>query len=106
MEGIRLEDLLGIDRQKRAVEENTRQFLAGYPANNVLLWGTRGTGKSSLIRACLHAFSSRGLRLVEVDKRDLIDLDVRPEILKGQFWADVEMENPPMRYLGLERIRE
>src|SRR5450759_3004261 len=54
IEGIHLDDLLGIDRQKKLVEDNTRQFLAGYPANNVLLWGTRGTGKSSLVRALLH----------------------------------------------------
>src|SRR5512135_3643103 len=57
VETIRLEDLLGIDEQKRIVEENTRQFLAGLPANNVLLWGARGTGKSSLVRALLGSYA-------------------------------------------------
>jgi predicted AAA+ superfamily ATPase len=74
IEPICLEDLLGIEEQKRVVEENTRQFLAGYPANNTLLWGTRGTGKSSLIRAMLNRYAAEGLRIVQVDKTDLIHL--------------------------------
>ncbi len=68
---ICLDDLLGIDEQKRVVEENTRQFLAGFPANNILLWGSRGTGKSSLIRALLNSYADAGLRIVQVDKDDL-----------------------------------
>jgi len=72
VEGITLDDLLGIDSQKAAVEENTRQFMAGYPANNTLLWGTRGTGKSSLVRAILNRFAADGLRVVQVDKDDLV----------------------------------
>ena len=71
---IGLADLRGIDRQKKVVEQNTRQFVDGYPANNVLLTGARGTGKSSLIKACLNEYSARGLRLIEVDKADLVDL--------------------------------
>lgn len=74
IEQITLEDLLGIEEQKRIVEENTRQFLAGFPANNTLLWGTRGTGKSSLIRAILNNYAADGLRIVQVDKNDLIHL--------------------------------
>src|SRR6266702_2804273 len=74
IEQITLDDLLGIEEQKRIVEENTRQFLAGYPANNTLLWGTRGTGKSSLIRAMLNNYAPEGLRIVQVDKTDLIHL--------------------------------
>jgi uncharacterized protein len=74
IEGIRLDDLLGIEKQKKLVEDNTRQFLAGYPANNILLWGTRGTGKSSLVRALLRAYAGRGLRVVQVDKNDLVHL--------------------------------
>ena len=74
IESILMEDLLGIDRQKGAVDENTRQFLAGLPANNVLLWGTRGTGKSSLVRALLHRYAPEGLRVIQVDKDDLIHL--------------------------------
>lgn len=74
IEDVCLDDLLGIEEQKRSVEENTCQFLAGYPANNMLLWGTRGTGKSSLIRAVLNRYSKEGLRIVQVDKSDLVHL--------------------------------
>ncbi len=75
---IRLADLLGIDRQKTAVSRNIRQFMAGLPANNILLWGSRGTGKSSLLKALLNEFGDQGLRLIEVDRNDLLQL---PEIL-------------------------
>jgi predicted AAA+ superfamily ATPase len=74
VETVHLDDLLGIDGQKRAVVDNTRQFLAGVPANNALLWGVRGTGKSSLVRALLHAFAGEGLRIIQVDKDDLVSL--------------------------------
>ena len=74
IEAIHLDDLLGIEAQKKALEENTRQFLAGLPANNALLWGTRGTGKSSLVRALLHAYAGQGLRIIQVDKDDLASL--------------------------------
>jgi predicted AAA+ superfamily ATPase len=67
-------DLRHIDRQKEALLANTEQFVSGLPANNALLTGARGTGKSSLVRACLLAFADRGLRLIEVDKRELVDL--------------------------------
>ena len=75
---IALADLQNIDRQKALVQENTRQFVEGYPANNVLLTGARGTGKSSLIKALLNEYAPRGLRLIEVEKQDLTDL---PEIV-------------------------
>lgn len=68
------DDLQHVDAQKEQILRNTEQFVAGLPANNVLLTGARGTGKSSLIRACLVRFVDRGLRLIEVDKRDLVDL--------------------------------
>jgi predicted AAA+ superfamily ATPase len=71
---IRFSDLKDIDEQKRRVRENTAQFVAGKPANNVLLTGARGTGKSSLVKAALAEFAAKGLRLIEVDKRDLVDL--------------------------------
>ena len=71
---IRLSDLKEVDAQKERLLRNTQQFVAGRPANNVLLTGARGTGKSSLIKACLNEFSAQGLRLIEVDKADLVDL--------------------------------
>jgi predicted AAA+ superfamily ATPase len=71
---MELADLKEIEPQKEKIYRNTHQFVSGQPANNVLLTGARGTGKSSLIRACLNQFSSLGLRLIEVDKADLIDL--------------------------------
>ncbi|HEY6871193.1 MAG TPA: ATP-binding protein [Geobacteraceae bacterium] len=89
IEDIHLDDLLGIDKQKRTVEENTRQFLSGYPANNILLWGTRGTGKSSLVRALLHSYAPQGLRVIQVDKDDLVHL---PDIVD-------EIRGEPYRYL-------
>ncbi len=81
---IRLQDLQGIDRQKALVDQNTRQFVRGLPANNVLLTGARGTGKSSLVKALLNQYADDGLRLIEVDKHDLMDLPDIIEALAGQ----------------------
>ena len=71
---IALDDLVAIDAQKKAIDQNTRQFVAGLPANNVLLTGSRGTGKSSLVKAMLGRYARKGLRVIEVDKADLTDL--------------------------------
>jgi len=71
---IRFSDLKEVDVQKERLLRNTQQFVQGRGANNALLTGARGTGKSSLIRACLHAFAEQGLRLIEVDKSDMVDL--------------------------------
>jgi len=76
---VALDNLKEVDVQKARLHANTAQFVAGRSANNVLLTGARGTGKSSLIKACLHAFAPQGLRLIEVDKSDLVDL---PEIVE------------------------
>jgi predicted AAA+ superfamily ATPase len=81
---IRLADLRGIDAQKELLVRNTRQFLHGLPANNVLLTGARGTGKSSLVKALLSEFAEDGLRLVEVDKADLSDLMDLTDLLRGR----------------------
>jgi predicted AAA+ superfamily ATPase len=74
LDDVQLDDLHHVDDQKAAIELNTRQFLAGLPANNVLLWGARGTGKSSLVHALLNRYADQGLRLVEVGKTDLAGL--------------------------------
>jgi len=80
---IRLQDLQGVNRQKALVEQNTRQFVRGLPANNVLLTGARGTGKSSLVKALLNLYASEGLRLIEIEKHDLLDLPDIVEPLAG-----------------------
>jgi predicted AAA+ superfamily ATPase len=108
VEAIHLDDLLGIEAQKKTVEENTRQFLAGLPANNALLWGVRGTGKSSLVRALLHAYADRGLRIVQVDKDDLVSLPAIVDELKAQpyrfvvFSDDLSFESGDASYKVLK----
>ena len=81
---MQLADLKEIDGQKEKIERNTRQFVEGRAANNVLLTGARGTGKSSLIKACLNAYAPQGLRLIEVDKADLTDLPDIVEVVAGR----------------------
>lgn len=75
---LALADLLCVDRQKAELDRNTRQFLQGLPANNALLWGAKGTGKSSLIKALLNEYAEQGLRVIEVDRRHLVEL---PDII-------------------------
>jgi hypothetical protein len=77
---VTLDSLVGIERQKQAMVDNTERFLAGRPANNALLWGARGMGKSSLVKAILNAYSHAGLRLIEAHKTDLYSL---PDIVDG-----------------------
>lgn len=81
---IALADLRDVEPQKTALVRNTRQFLQGLPANNALLTGARGTGKSSLVKALLNEFAQDGLRLVEVDKADLTDLMDIADLLRGR----------------------
>lgn len=81
LSAISFDDLQGIERQKESIMSNTAHFVQGKPANNVLLTGARGTGKSSLIKACLNHFEKDGLRLVEVDKENLADLQDLTELL-------------------------
>jgi predicted AAA+ superfamily ATPase len=107
---IRLADLKEIEPQKERIQRNTEQFVAGQPANNVLLTGARGTGKSSLIKACLNEYAPRGLRLIEVDKADLVDLpDIvdlvaeRPEKFMV-FCDDLSFEEGEAGYKALKSI--
>jgi len=108
IEAIHLDDLLGVEPQKKVLEENTRQFLAGLPANNALLWGSRGTGKSSLVRALLHAYSDQGLRIIQVDKDDLVSLPAIGDELKAQpyrfivFSDDLSFESSDASYKVLK----
>ncbi|MFN9472546.1 ATP-binding protein [Acidovorax sp.] len=105
-----LTELKEIDGQKDKIERNTRQFVDGKPANNVLLTGARGTGKSSLIKACLNAFAPQGLRLIEVDKADLTDLPDIVDVVSGRpekfivFCDDLSFEEGEPGYKALKSI--
>jgi predicted AAA+ superfamily ATPase len=105
---IALGDLHHIGTQKAQIEQNTRQFVQGRPANNVLLTGARGTGKSSLIKACLNQFANDGLRLIEVDKADLADLSDIVDIVAGRperfivFCDDLSFEEGESGYKALK----
>lgn len=105
---IQLTDLHNIEAQKQQIEQNTQQFVEGKPANNVLLTGARGTGKSSLIKACLNQFADRGLRLIEVDKNDLADLADIVELVAARperfiiFCDDLSFEEGEGGYKALK----
>jgi predicted AAA+ superfamily ATPase len=107
---IRLQDLQDIDEQKARIDRNTRQFLAGHRANNVLLTGARGTGKSSLIKALLHAYASQGLRLIEIDKEDLMDLGDVVDLLRDRaerfilFCDDLSFDDAEPAYKALKSV--
>lgn len=90
---IQLDDLMGVDTQREKLVQNTLQFLAGFPANNVLLSGSRGTGKSSLVQALLNQFFQQGLRVIQVDKQDLSNIlhiidDIRGEAYRFIIFCD------------------
>jgi len=105
-----LDDLQEIDDQKEKMQRNIEQFVQGRPANNVLLTGARGTGKSSLIKACLNHFAPRGLRLIEVDKEDLTDLPDIIEVVAGLqekfmvYCDDLSFEDGELGYKALKSI--
>ena len=107
---MRLSDLQEIATQKEKIDRNTAQFVDGRLANNVLLTGARGTGKSSLIRACLHEYADRGLRLIEVDKADLIDLPDIVDLVSERterfivFCDDLSFEDGEPGYKALKSI--
>lgn len=107
---MRLTDLQEIDGQKEKIQRNTLQFVRGLPANNVLLTGARGTGKSSLIRACLNEYAPAGLRLIEVDKADLVDLPDIVDVVSDRperfivFCDDLSFEDGEPGYKALKSI--
>ncbi|HYW56346.1 MAG TPA: ATP-binding protein [Polaromonas sp.] len=107
---ISLGDLKEIEDQKEKIKRNTEQFVLGKPANNVLLTGARGTGKSSLIKACLNEYAARGLRLIEVDKADLVDLPDIVDVVSGLsekfivFCDDLSFEEGEPGYKALKSI--
>ena len=107
---MQLADLKEIDGQKEKIQRNTEQFVRGVPANNVLLTGARGTGKSSLIKACLNAYAPDGLRLIEVDKADLTDLPDIVEVVADRsekfivFCDDLSFEDGEPGYKALKSI--
>ncbi len=107
---LQLEDLQEIDDQKEKLRRNTEQFVAGRSANNVLLTGARGTGKSSLIKACLNAYAPQGLRLIEVDKDDMVDLPDIIEVVAGRpekfivYCDDLSFEDGEPGYKALKSI--
>lgn len=112
LDEVTLDSLIGIERQKQELVANTERFLAGRPANHALLWGARGTGKSSLIKAVLNAYKSRGLRLIEVFKTDLYHL---PEIVDGVrglpqrfliYSDDFSFEVNDNSYIGMKTLLE
>lgn len=105
-----LDDLKEIEPQKEKIQRNTLQFLHGLPANNVLLTGARGTGKSSLIKACLNTYSPLGLRLIEVDKPDMVDLPDIIDVVAARpekfiiFCDDLSFEEGEPGYKALKSI--
>ena len=107
---MRLSDLQEIDDQKAKIQRNTLQFVRGVPANNVLLTGARGTGKSSLVKACLHEYASEGLRLIEVDKADLVDLPDIVDLVAARperfivFCDDLSFEDGESAYKALKSV--
>ncbi len=107
---IRLDDLKEVEPQKERLLRNTAQFVAGLPANNVLLTGARGTGKSSLIKACLNEFAPQGLRLIEVDKADLVDLPDIVDLVASRperfvvFSDDLSFDEGEAGYKALKSI--
>ena len=107
---IALDDLQEIEDQKAKIQRNTEQFVKGLPANNVLLTGARGTGKSSLIKACLNTYSPQGLRLIEIDKGDITDLPDIVELVSARsekfiiFCDDLSFEDGESGYKALKSI--
>ncbi|SFR80760.1 hypothetical protein SAMN05216203_3111 [Marinobacter daqiaonensis] len=112
LDPIRWDQLRGVGRQQDALARNTERFIAGEPSNNVLLWGSRGTGKSSLIKALLNRYGDQGLRMIQVDKDDLVDLPEIVDDIAGQpyrfviFCDDLSFEAGESSYKALKSVLE
>lgn len=112
VDAVAFSDLLGIDRQVAAFRANLQAFLDGKPANNVLLWGSRGTGKSSLVKAALNQYAQNGLRVIEVDKHDLANLaDIVDDLRELPqrfliFCDDLSFEEGETAYKHLKSVLE
>lgn len=109
---VKLKDLAGYEDQKEVIINNTKQFLNGYPANNILLYGARGTGKSSTVKAVINEYYTEGLRLIEVDKDKLVDFTKIIKILRNKnlkfiiFVDDLVFEEGESSYSALKTILE
>ncbi|MES9916493.1 MAG: ATP-binding protein, partial [Candidatus Thiodiazotropha sp. 4PDIV1] len=107
---IVLSQLVGIDQQKQQLVNNTERFIKGSGANNALLWGSRGTGKSSLIKAILNEFKNQGLRLIQVDRSDLVELPEIVDDIRNQsqhfivFCDDMTFEQGDASYRALKSV--
>ena len=109
---VELGDLFGLDREIGVLDRNTRQFVRGMPANNVLIWGERGTGKSSVVKGLLARYAGEGLRMIEVHRRDLTDLPEIVELLWDRperfvlFCDDLSFKEDESVYLELKALLE
>ncbi len=109
---VRFPQLLGVDRQVNAIKKNTEHFLAQQPANNALLWGSRGTGKSSIIKALLNEYRDQGLRVIEVDKKDLINLPEIVDLIRNEpyrfiiYCDDLSFDEGESTYKALKSALE
>ncbi len=109
-DAVGLDDLIGVARQKRALVDNTRAFLQGRPANHALLWGARGSGKSSMVRALLNSLAGEGLRLIQVDRHDLVALPVLVQCLRDHqhrfvvYCDDLSFEGNDDAYKALKSV--
>lgn len=112
LDPVRWDQLQGIERQQAELARNTERFLAGKPSNNALLWGSRGTGKSSLIKALLNRYGQDGLRMIEVDKDDLVNLPEIVDDISEQPWRfviycdDLSFEAGEYGYKALKSVLE
>ncbi len=111
-DSIRIDDLVGYEDQKEEILRNTKQFVRGLSANNMLLYGDRGTGKSSTVKSLIHIFGAEGLRIIEVSKHDLQSLHLIVSAIEGRaqkfiiFIDDLSFEEDETEYKALKALLE